>query len=244
MGRWIVFLLGVILFLGSLPQAGIMLIELVHDQRMDMQYTIKKIDEGYPATPSIYKFHGHRISIEETLSEIEGYTDAWDNEMAFFDLAFVIDGQEVDRLPAHPVRKNEEGLNRYYGEVAYFNVDDRNKSMNEFVVALKKRKETIQEKSNGDIVGWVPGAELMYTYYAVNEAGEVTRKDFNYETRNGFETKLLTKGMLASTSVGYYTDAWHGYPSMFFPFLYPFSTLIIGGVLTIVFRPFWRKRRI
>lgn len=98
MRRWIGFLVGVVLFLSSLPLTSMMLLELVHSQRMDMRYTIKNIGEGYPPTPSTYMYHGQMISIEETPREMEGYTDAWDNEMAFFDLAFIVNGQEVDRF--------------------------------------------------------------------------------------------------------------------------------------------------
>ncbi len=121
---------------------------------------------------------------------------------------------------------------------AYFLVDDKKSDKTSFVLALKRTNETLSTKPNGDIVGWVPEDELQYTYHTVDDAGEVLSKDFGYANRDGFETKLLAKGYLAPTSIGYYTDLWHGYPSLFFPFLYPLLTIIIGVVLIILYQPF------
>lgn len=215
------FIIGVILFVGSLPVASIMLIEYVHDQKINMHYRFIDISKGEPPTSSKYMFNDQEITIEETSSAKQGYTDAWHNEMVFSDLVFKVNGKEIDQLSAYPVRENEEGLNRYFGDIAYFLVEDKKVGETSFVLALKRTNETISAKVNGDIIGWVPENELQYTYYEVNNAGEVLRNDFGYTDRDGFETKLLTKGYLAPTAVGYYTDLWNGYPSFFFPFLYP-----------------------
>lgn len=242
MGKWFAFILGLLLFLSSLPLTSLMLVELVHDKRMDMRYKIEDVSQGYPPTPSKYVYHENLITIEETLNEKEGFTDAWENEMEFADLVLKVNGNRIDRLTAYPVRKYEEGLNRYFGDIAYFLVNDKKKNTNSFIVVLKRTKEMISAKPNGDLVGMGPEEELMYTYYKVNTSGEVERKNFDYVTRDGFETKLLTKGYLASTAVGYYTNVWHGFPSIFFPFLYPFFTVLLGGILIVRYRPFWRKK--
>lgn len=244
MGRIAGFIIGIILFVGSLPVGGIMFIEYVHDKKMDMRYQFMDISQGYPPTSPKYMFHNQEIMIEETPIAKQGYTDAWQNEMVFSDFVFKVNGKEIDRLSAYPVREHEEGLNRYFGNIAYFLVKDKKIDETSFILALKRTNETSSTNSNGDIVGLVPENELKYTYHKVNHAGDVLSNDFGYADRDGFETKLLTKGHLASTAVGYYTDLWHGYPSLFFPFLYPLLTIVIGGILIIHYRPFWRKKRI
>ena len=238
MGRFTGFIIGIILFLGSLPFASIMAIEYVHDKKMDMQYRFIDISKGEPPTSSEYIFNEQEITIEETPIAKQGYTDPWKNEIGFSDLVFKVNGKEIDRLLTYPIRESEVGLNRYFGNIAYFLVEDKKIGETSFVLGLKRTNETTSAKLNGDIIGWVSENELQYTYHKVNKAGEVLSNDFGYADRDGFETKLLTKGYLAPTAVGYYTDLWHGYPSLFFPFLYPLLTIIIGGILIICYRPF------
>ena len=162
--------------------------------------------------------------------------------MAFYDLVFKVNGKEIDRLKAYPVRENEVGLNRYFGAIAYFLVKDKKADETSFVLALKRTNETISENTHGERTGWVQEDELQYTYHQVSQDRKVASHDFGYADRDGFETKLLTKGYLAPTAVGYYTDLWHGYPSLFFPFLYPLLTIFIGGLLMIRYRPFGYKK--
>ncbi|WJY26825.1 MULTISPECIES: hypothetical protein [Sporosarcina] len=238
------FIIGIVLLAVSLPWAGPMALEYIHDQRMDGKYRFTDISEGEPPTPALYKFNGQEITIDETPLEKPEYIDPWENEMSFSDIAVKVNGKEIDRLPAYPVRSEQEGLNRYFGDIAYFLVEDKKAGETSFVLALKRTKETISANAEGDHIGWVPEEELQYTYYRVSDAGDVTRTDFGYADRDGFETKLLANGHLAPTSVGYYTDLWHAYPSFFFPLLHPLLTMIAGGILIVFCWPFRKKRAV
>ncbi|MEK5531364.1 hypothetical protein BK128_03635 [Viridibacillus sp. FSL H7-0596] len=90
---------------------------------------------------------------------------------------------------------------------------------------------------NGDIVGWVPPEKLKYTLYTLDVEGNLKNKSFSFSERDALQTELLNAGVVVPYSIGYYTDAWEGYPSIFFPFIFPFLTLMVGFLLIIVFFP-------
>jgi len=153
------------------------------------------------------------------------------------DLSLELDGKQLDKLKDHPIRAEEEGLNRYYGEAAYLTLRDKENDKSLFVVLLKKTRELQREMPNGDIAGWVPEEKLAYTSYALDEAGNVESSSFTFADPDALQTELLNAGGVGPYRIGYYTDAWEVYPTIFFPFLFPFFTLMIGLILCIVHLP-------
>lgn len=123
--RLMLFLVGVILFLTSLPLGSKMIMELIHNQRMDGLYTVTNVNEGFPPTASTFYFNDHIVEIEETIKERESYKDPWDNIIRIADLSLKIDGKVIDTLNDYPIRVEAEGLNRYFGELAYITLEDK-----------------------------------------------------------------------------------------------------------------------
>lgn len=232
--RVVFFLIGVLLFITSLPLSTKMVMELIHNQKMDARYTITDINTGYPPVDSSFEFHGHRVEIQEIVKNEEQYIDPWDNKIALADLSLNLDGVQVDTLKSHPVRVEESGLNRYYGEIAYLMVEDNNMNKTELSILLKKTRELQKEKPNGDIEGWVPEEELKYTLYRLKEEGDLKSESFSFTERNTLQTELLNAGGASPYAVGYYTDAWKSYPIFCFPWIFPFLTLLVGFVLMII----------
>lgn len=239
--RLVFFIIGVILFMTSLPTSTKMMMELIHNKRMNDQYEIVNVSEGYPPTDSTYNFHHHEIKIKETIIQTEGYKDPWDYQIKMADLSLEVDGKQLDVLKNHPIRAEEEGLNRYYGEVAYLIVREKENNTSQFAILLKKTRELQREMPNGDIVGWVPEKKLRYTLYAIDESGKVESSSFHFTEPNALQTKLINEGVVGPYRIGYYTNAWEGYPSIFFPFIYPFFSFIIGLILCIVCFPLHKK---
>lgn len=238
--KWSFFIVGLILFLISLPIGTRMVMELIHKQKMNLQYQVTNVSKGFPPTESTFKFQGHMIEIEETINDHEGYIDPWDNRIVNADLSLKLDGVEIDTLKDYPVRADAEGLNRYYGEIAYLELVDKKVNETQFMILLKKTREFRKEMTNGDIVGWVPAEQLNYARYSLDKEGNLESKSFRFTERDALETELLNAGALAPYRVGYYTDAWEGYPSLFFPFSFPFGTWLVGFVLMVAFNP-WKK---
>ncbi|MGO4889549.1 hypothetical protein ACJ2A9_17525 [Anaerobacillus sp. MEB173] len=94
-----------------------------------------------------------------------------------------------------------------------------------------------KEMPYGEIVGWVSTEELKYRLYELDEEGNLNNKSFSFSERDALQTELLNAGFLVPHSIGYYTDAWEGYPSLFFPLIFPFVTLVVGFLLIIVYFP-------
>ncbi|MBX4340705.1 hypothetical protein K4G93_21500, partial [Mycobacterium tuberculosis] len=51
------------------------------------------------------------------------------------------------------------------------------------------------------------------------------------------QTELLNAGGLVPYYIGYYTNDLKAYPSLLFPLIYPFITLLIGLILIIIYFP-------
>jgi hypothetical protein len=242
--RIIFFLLGTILLLTSLPLSTKMTMELNHKQKMNSKYRISNILDAYSGmtTPeSTFNFKGQIVEIEEAVKDVDLYIDPWSNKIGIADLTLKINGNEIDTLKDHPIRVEEEGLNRYFGEIAYLTLEDRKNGKTQFVALLKKTREMQKEMPNGDIVGGVAPEKLTYIVYTLDEEGTLNSQSFGFSERNAIQTELLNAGVIGPYRLGYYTNAWEGYPSLFFPFVFPFGTLAVGFILIIFF--FYKIRK-
>lgn len=239
--RVVFFVIGIVLILATLPVGIPMAMEFVHSLKMNATYQITNISEGEPPTDSLYLFNDHLIDIKETLGN-EVYESAWQNQMGLGDIVVSLDGEEIERLPNHPIRIDEEGLNRYYGEVSYLHVNDLKKDTTHFIILVKNTIEIMTANQNGDILGSAPEDELTYTTYTLDQSGNMASETFRFNERDAFQTELLNYGGVAPYAFGYHTDLLEAYPSLFFPLFYPFFTFIVGLCLVIFFLPHRKKR--
>lgn len=236
------FVIGLLLFIVSLPLSSIMIVELGHTLNMQNLYGVTTLSDGYPPTPSTFTYQDHTVTIEETMKDEDSFINPWSYEIGIADLAIKIDGKVVDRLLHYPVRIEEEGLNRYYGDIGYLMVKDKKKDESQFVILLKKTREIEKEKHDGGIVGSLSAETLQYKQINLDEDGHVTTDSFSFRERSGLQTELLNVSYLTPYGIGYYTDAWKGYPVFFFPLTYPFGTLIFGCVLTFIYFPIKKRK--
>jgi hypothetical protein len=236
-------LIGTILLLTSLPISTKMVMELIHNQKMSQEYKITNVSEGFPPTESTFNFKDHIVEIKETIKDEESYIDPWSNKIAIADLSLKVDGTEIDTLKNYPIRIEAEGLNRYYGEIAYLTLEDKKNDKTQFIILLKKTRELEKEMPNGDIVGSVPPEKLKYKLYTLDEKGTLKNKSFSFSERDALQTELLNAGMVVPYSIGYYTDVWEGYHTIFFPLIFPFGTLVVGFILILVYLPIRKVKK-
>ncbi|MFJ5625730.1 hypothetical protein ACIQD3_24435 [Peribacillus loiseleuriae] len=71
--KLVFFLIGTILFLISLPISTKMVMELIHNQKMNEDYRITNVNEGFPPTESTFNFKDHIVEIKETIKDEESY---------------------------------------------------------------------------------------------------------------------------------------------------------------------------
>jgi hypothetical protein len=237
------FLVGLILFVISLPLSTKIIMEMFHNQKMNAEYMITDVNEGFPPTDSTYQFKDNVVEIEETLKEEYSHLDPTDNIIGISDLSLYINGEKIVQLNEHPIRVEAEGLNRYYGEIAYLLVEDKKNNLTQFIVLVKRTNELAEKMPNGDIKGWVAPEKLKYTLYAIEENGTYSSENFSYSKRDALQTELLNAGAVFPYRIGYYTDALQAYPSLLFPLIYPFASLIIGFIMVLFFFPYRRVKK-
>lgn len=234
--RILFFIIGAALLLATIPVSIPMTLEVIHNIKMSTDYQITNLSEGEPPSDPLYVFNDHIIEIEENLGDVF-YENAWQNKIGLGDIMVSIDTLEIERLKDHPIRIEEDGLNRYYGEVSYLNIEDRKQADSYLIVLVKNSREIITTNENGDMLGFLPEEELTYTVHKLDQSGTIASESFVFNERNAFQTELLNHSGVAPYAIGYHTDLLEAYPSLFFPVLYPFITFIIGISLIIFFFP-------
>jgi len=238
--RIILFSIGIIFLVVSFPLSAKMAAELVYMGIMDSRYEIISLNQGYPPTSAVQTFNESEIEIKESLTSQETYVDQWGYKNGIGDLRLYIGGKEIDKLENYLIRLEDEGLERYLGEAAYITVNHKRKNETVFYILLKKTRETMKEMQNGNTAKVAPDDDFQYTFYRLDEEGELSMESFRLSERNALQTQLLNVGFMYYHSVGYFTDVWQGLPSLFFPFVYPFLTVIIGVALSIIYFPLRR----
>lgn len=234
----LLFLLGAILFLSSLPLTTTMAMEKIHTNQQLARYELHIISHRYPPPKSAFTYKNHKIEVKETILDEGNYTDRWNYKIAFADLSIIVDGEKLATLENYPIRVEDEGLAKYHGNISFIIVKDKQKDEEKLYIILKKTKDVID---NGNVLGTIPFDELTYSLYSVDEAGSLENESFSFTERNALQTLLLTNSGTSPIAVGYYTDAWNWMPSIVFQFIFPFSSLIVGLILMICYFPF-RKR--
>ncbi|WP_409290661.1 hypothetical protein [Peribacillus sp. SCS-37] len=226
----------IILTAVSLPLSTKMGMELVHNVNMENRYSVKDVNEGYPATSSSLEYKGQLIEIVESLQkDKKPFVDAWEYKMVLADLTLKVNGNELETLRGYPVRSEDRGLNRYYGDIAFLKVEDKKVDSEHFYILVRKPREIITMKSDR-MLGMLPDENLHYTLYKLNNtaAGAIKKENFTFNERNGLQTLMMNEGMVVHSNVGYYTSAWTAYPTIFFPLLYPIGSLFLGIFLVLI----------
>jgi hypothetical protein len=242
MKRRLVFLLiGVTLLFVSLPLSSQMVMELIHEQKMNGRYEITNANKADSHISSKFYFHENIVEIKETLKQEGSYIDPWNNEISLGDLSMILNGQQIDTLNEYPVRIHEKGIDRYHGEIALLTLKDKKNNNTKLIILLKKTRELRKKMPNGNIVGWVPEEKWKYALYSIDQKGNMESESFSFTERGPIQTELLNAGNVLPFRIGYYTDAWEWYPTLFFPFSFPFLTLLVGIILTFVYFPKRKK---
>ena len=200
------------------------------------EYQIENIGFSYPAQSNHYTFHGTEV-VTTHKNSAELYKNPWGHQMAVADIMIEVDGEMKEILEGYAVKIGDEKLNQYADHVSYLLVKERGGS-EKFILLLKMSKQHVTENARGDHIGYVPDQDLLFRTYTINREREVTKEDFTFTERDGFQTQLLNRVALYQHQIGYFTDAWKGWPVYYFPFIYPFATFILGIVLLIKQVPF------
>ncbi|OOG89990.1 hypothetical protein [Bacillus pseudomycoides] len=90
-----------------------------------------------------------------------------------------------------------------------------------------------------------PMEDREWKIITISQDNNVREKVLKYSGRsdNKLGVKLIDFSGTSLMSMGYYSDITKGYPSLFFPLLYPILTGMVGAVLLIISLVLFYKRR-
>lgn len=113
---------------------------------------------------------------------------------------------------------------RYFGKLGLLLVEDY-KSNTESLVVIQGTDEDIQ---NLDKLNW--------QFVWISSDGQVKVESFNNTERKDFlyRTAFVNEANVTPTRLGYKTEGIDFYPTLFYPFLYPWITTIISLILILI----------
>ncbi|MEK5038363.1 hypothetical protein [Sporosarcina sp. FSL K6-3457] len=231
--RIILFLLGIILFISALPLSIKMIMEYFHTQQMHSRYKIEVISNRYPPPAQKFTVLSHSVEIDETIIEEGNYTDRWNYDIAIANLTIKIDGETLATLENYPIRAKNEGIQKYHGNISFIGLFDKKEEERKLFVVLRNTKDEITNENGVNIISSPPLEEIKYTIHTIDEEGHIESATFSQNKRSAIQTLVLNNSGTSPMAVGYYTDTWHMYPSVFFQF----STFFLGIILIIFYFP-------
>ncbi|MFJ7738919.1 hypothetical protein ACIQ2D_21695 [Lysinibacillus sp. NPDC097287] len=236
--RMILFSLGMILLLSALPLSIKMIKEKIHTQEMYNRYEMDVLSNSYPPPTQKFTVLNHNVEIDETIIEEGNYTDLWDNDISIANLTIIVNGKKLATLENYPIRAKHEGIQKYHGNISFIVLFDKKEEERKLYVILRNTKDEIINENGVNIINLTsPLVDIKYTLHAIDEEGHIESETFSQNNRNAIQTHVLNSSGTSPMSVGYYTDAWHMYPSIFFPILFPLLTLLFGVILIIIYFP-------
>ncbi|GGA63573.1 hypothetical protein [Ornithinibacillus halotolerans] len=195
--RFTLFTTGLILFIITIPFTVFVTLEEIKEKEFIERYTISRGQQ----------FSGIEI-VEEIQENQTAKIDHWKNQIMIGDITVLLKDNMLVQLEDSPIRIDWEGIDRYYGQLSIFRITDYNDKSEKFIVMMMSSED-----------------DLSYTYYEINETGEVKEDAFHYEDRSHYETFLLNNSSLAISYTNYYGE---GYHTPAFPVSTFISVILIG----------------
>ncbi len=94
------------------------------------------------------------------------------------------------------------------------------------------------------VVEWRGGRDRStwrYRTVAVQRNGQVAVDEFSYSERASPRIRTVLARFVSPTGIGFFSDATQGWPTVLYPVIYPWLT-VVGGVGMLLLR-FWAARR-
>lgn len=220
-----VLISGLILFIISALPLFQMVREVAIDSWLNSSYKIDHAytEQGFPITINVQEIEvkGHLIEIVEEQTGKKGSLTSWDQEEGveagdIVKIHLFVDGQEISQADEIWLSNRNRG-SRYFSWIDVLTVDEQ--------VAIVQRLTDDDEAM--DSRKW----KIIW----IDEHGNITEEKISYHKRNEnpLAVRLINDSGTSLMSMGYYSDILKGYPSIFFPIVYPFGTGLVGILLCV-----------
>ena len=236
-------IIGVLLVILSLPSITPMLMEIAYRTEMNVRYDIKDLNAmrtDYAGAPDDANYKGNIIRASHVTTG-EPYLNAWDDLVHSSDIRITVNGETIETLNDYPVKLLDygeiaiEGLDRYNDAITYWTVEDKHTDKDFFAIVILRNGYDMRSHGYGEVMpGYVDIEEREFKLIAVQKDGIISEELFSFENKSKLQTQLITESY--SGPIHYYLPPGYYYPSLLYPLLYPWITMIIGlGLLLFNF---------
>lgn len=224
--------LALLLLVVSWPPLFDMLRETWMDGRITGRYEIEHTFErdGFKTTVDTQELtiNGLQITIEEIPTGQKAPLTFWDEEEGvppgdIVRIQYYLNGKAISE--ADPIwLSNRDRGSRYYSWLDVLSVYDKETD--------EKYIYIVQRLTDDD----ANMAERAWKLIRISPEGEVSEETVSYADRSQhpLAVRLINYSGTSLMAMGYHSDILHGYPSLFFPLLYPFLTGVIGLIFLVV----------
>ncbi|MFJ7737657.1 hypothetical protein ACIQ2D_15185 [Lysinibacillus sp. NPDC097287] len=218
-----VCIFGLILFMISVIPLLLMVREVVTSWTIDLRYTIEQAytEQGFPTTINVQEIdiNGRLIEIVEEPTGKKASLTSWDSDEGveagdIVKIHLLVDGQDVTQADEIWLSNREKG-GSYFSWLDILTVNDK--------IAIVQR--LTDDDAAMDDRRW----KIIW----IDEKGKITEDEISYQERgdNPLAVQLIKVSGTSLVAMGYYSDILMGYPSIFFPVLYPVGTGLVGIAL-------------
>ncbi len=181
----------------------------------------------------------HKISIKEEETGLKGSRTLWDREEGvppgdIVKVHLYVNDKEISTADEIWLSNRERG-SRYFSWLDIVTVHDRKSDEN----LVKIVQRLTDDDEMGDAREW--------KIITISEDSSVSEEKMTYEERskNPLGVKIVNFTNTGLIAMGHHTDILKGYPGLFFPFIYPFFTSLIGIILLLIaIKLSYNKRKI
>ena len=181
----------------------------------------------------------HKITIKEEETGLKGSRTLWDREEGvppgdIVKVHLYVNDKEISTADEIWLSNRERG-SRYFSWLDIVTVHDRKSDEN----LVKIVQRLTDDDEMGDAREW--------KIITISPDGNITEEKMTYAERskNALGVKLVNFTNTGLMAMGHHTDILKGYPSLFFPFIYPFFTSLAGIILLLIaIKLIYNKRKI
>jgi hypothetical protein len=214
------------------PMFG-MIRETIIDMKLKNRYEINHAYTDYQGFKGIIEVDEliigeQKITIAEEETELKGSRTPWDIDEGvppgdIVKIHLLLNNKEIS-TPDEIWLSNRERGSRYFSWLDIVTVRDRQSGEN----LIKIVQRLTDDDELGDAREW--------KIITISPDGSVTEEKMTYAERskNALGVNLINFTNTGLIAMGHHTDILKGYPSLFFPFIYPFFTSFISIVLLFI----------
>ncbi|WP_339320024.1 hypothetical protein [Paenibacillus sp. FSL R10-2734] len=203
--------------------------EYIISDQINQRYEIDHAEKGYN-TLNVQELtiDDKNIKIQEENTGRKAELTLWDEDENvppgdIVKIQYLLNGQKVSTSDEIWLSNRDRG-SRYFSWIDILTVKDR-KTGEEEISIVQRLTDDSQ-----------PMDKRKWKIITILHDGSVEEKVLSYAQRsdNHLGVKLIEFSGTSRMSMGYYSDITKGYPSVFFPLIFPFLTSVVGIFLLII----------